>query len=237
MTNMPDTFWGLVAAAVVVSVAHAALPSHWLAFVLVGRTRGWSGRRVMTVAAIAGLGHVTMTCLLGLLVAALGMELLEAVGAWGNPVTACVLFVTGGVYLVGACRGGHGHPVLHPHHDDHEHNHPHPPPHEGEGSGPAPVTTAVLSDRAAFWSLFSVLTFSPCEGMVPFFFASARFGWAGLIALAIVTGALTVTGMLVLVSLTQAGLEHLRLPVGERGERILTGVLLVALGAAAFVWH
>ncbi|PIW13307.1 MAG: hypothetical protein COW34_10255, partial [Armatimonadetes bacterium CG17_big_fil_post_rev_8_21_14_2_50_66_6] len=80
-------------------------------------------------------------------------------------------------------------------------------------------------------------TFSPCEGMVPFFFASARFGWFGLLLLAAVTAALTVLGIVALVSLTQAGLERVRLPFGERGERVLTGVVLAALGAATFFWH
>jgi len=236
--NMPNTFWGLLAATIVVSVAHAALPSHWLPFVLVGRSQGWSARRVMSVATTAGVGHVTMTSLLGLLVAAAGMSLLKAVGDWGQPVTAGVLFVTGGVYLVWAWRGGQGHSHAIPHAQEHgESAEGHPHPHETDDCATPPSRPAALSDRAAFWSLFSVLTFSPCEGMVPFFFASARFGWTGLLTLAAVTGILTVLGMVVLVSLTQAGLERVRLPFGERGEKVLTGVLLVGLGAVALFWH
>jgi len=266
---VPNTFWGLVTAAVVVSVAHAALPSHWLPFALVGRTQGWSARRVVSVTATAGLGHVAMTSLLGLLVAAVGMGLLQAVGEWSQPLTAGVLFATGGVYLVWTWRGGAGHLLLHqhasppgpepPHPHSHEPGHPHNHdcanqipnvralslPAEGSLPAPqglpsraagAPFPRAALSDRAAFWSLFSLLTFSPCEGMVPFFFASARFGWAGLLVLAAVTGALTVLGMLLLVGLTQAGLERVRWPLSERGEKGLTGGVLLALGAAVLVW-
>mgnify|MGYP001558939635 CR=1 FL=1 len=235
---MPGTLWSLIAAAVVVSAAHAALPSHWLPFVLMGRSQGWTSRRVVAVAALAGLGHVTMTSALGLLIALAGMGLLRAVGEWGQPVMAGVLLATGAAYLLSAWRGGRGH--AHHHHPAGEHSHSsehacHDHGHDGEPSPAEP--RQALSDRAAFWSLFALLTFSPCEGMVPFFFASARFGWLGLLLLAAVTAALTVLGIVALVSLAQAGLERVRLPFGERGERVLTGVVLAALGAATFLWH
>ncbi|NCO90337.1 MAG: hypothetical protein COZ06_06115 [Armatimonadetes bacterium CG_4_10_14_3_um_filter_66_18] len=234
---MPGTLWSLIAAAVVVSAAHAALPSHWLPFVLMGRSQGWTSRRVVAVAALAGLGHVTLTSALGLLIALAGMGLLTAVGDWGQPVMAGVLLATGAVYLLSAWRGGQGHP--HHHHPSGDHNHSSEHPRHGREHDCAPPgqPSQALSDRAAFWSLFAVLTFSPCEGMVPFFFASARFGWFGLLLLAAVTAALTVLGIVALVSLTQAGLERVRLPFGERGERVLTGVVLAALGAATFFWH
>lgn len=230
---MANTFAGVLAAAVIVSVAHAALPSHWLPFVLVGRNQGWSGRRVVAVAAIAGLGHVTTTGLLGFLVALAGMGLLRAVGHWGQPLMAGVLIVTGSVYLLSAWRGGNGHhqPGQHgldPHLEGQEHNH--------DCKQPC-AQRPTLSDRAAFWTLFSVLTFSPCEGMIPLFFASARFGWAGLLMLAVGTAGLTVLGIVALVSLAQAGFQRVRLPLSGRGDRVLTAVVLVALGAVTFLWH
>ena len=51
---------------------HAAIPTHWLPFVLVSRARGWSRGRTLVVAAFAGLGHVALTSLLGLGIAWFG---------------------------------------------------------------------------------------------------------------------------------------------------------------------
>ena len=49
-----------------VAFFHAAIPTHWLPFVLVSRARGWSRGKTLAVATLAGLGHVAITSLLGL---------------------------------------------------------------------------------------------------------------------------------------------------------------------------
>jgi hypothetical protein len=225
--QVPNTFWGLLTAAVVVAILHAALPSHWLPFVLVGRTQGWSGRAVMAIVLVAGLGHVMMTSLLGLAAAAVGIGLFKVIGDWSQTVTAVVLLGAGGFYLGSGWWAGR----------KHHQTHGEPAKCHNDRVNLPWQKDAAFSDRAAFWSLFCVLTFSPCEGMVPFFFASARFGWAGLIALALVTGAFTVIGMMVLVALTQFGMRHLSLPFEERAEKIVTGVLLAGLGVVVLLWH
>lgn len=236
---MPSTFWGLVTAAVVVSVAHAALPSHWLPFVLVGKTQGWSARHLLAITALAAAGHVAITSLLGFLVAWVGIGLLQAIGEWDQPLIAGVLIATGGIYLVWAWRGGQGHRHFLVDRREREQEHQHEHEHNQGGYPSEPYSGGVqpLSDRAAFGVLFSVLTFSPCEGMVPFFFAATQFGWAGLLTLAIVTGVLTVLSILVWVSLARWGLERVHLPLSERGEKVLTGVVLMALGATILGWH
>jgi hypothetical protein len=67
---MPDvntTFFASIAATgFAVAFLHAALPTHWLPFVLVGRAQKWSTGRTLGVTLLAGLGHVGLTILLGL---------------------------------------------------------------------------------------------------------------------------------------------------------------------------
>ena len=49
-----------------VAFFHAAIPTHWLPFVLVARARGWTHGKTLAVSMGAGLGHVLLTSLLGL---------------------------------------------------------------------------------------------------------------------------------------------------------------------------
>src|SRR5262245_39896610 len=63
-----------------VAFFHAAIPTHWLPFVLVARARGWSKGRAILVLALAGLGHVGLMTLLGLGIAWAGFRLDERIG-------------------------------------------------------------------------------------------------------------------------------------------------------------
>src|ERR1035437_10221369 len=60
-----------------VAFLHAAIPTHWLPFVAVGRARGWSHRRILASVALAGGGHVIATTVLGVGLAWFGFELNE----------------------------------------------------------------------------------------------------------------------------------------------------------------
>jgi nickel/cobalt exporter len=49
----------------VAAFRHAAIPSHWLPFVFVGRTRGWSRKKTLGIVLLAGSGHLATNTLLG----------------------------------------------------------------------------------------------------------------------------------------------------------------------------
>src|SRR5689334_9545383 len=65
-----------------VAFVHAAIPTHWLPFVLVARARTWSRAKTLMVTLLAGLGHVALTSLLGLAIAWFGFQLDEKVEAF-----------------------------------------------------------------------------------------------------------------------------------------------------------
>ncbi len=62
-----------------VAFLHAAIPTHWLPFVLVARARNWGHAKTLAVTSLAGLGHVALTSLLGLAIAWFGFQLEEKV--------------------------------------------------------------------------------------------------------------------------------------------------------------
>jgi ABC-type nickel/cobalt efflux system permease component RcnA len=225
-----------------VAFFHAAIPTHWLPFVLTARVQGWNASKTIAVTALAGTGHVLVTAALGLAITLCGAALSESVGAWFPRIAGGALLIFGLYYLVRQMRGkGHVHfhyPHEHLHEAGHDHEHAHGHKHE---PGPEHAEDAEqesrqgcqahpTSDRAAILSLLAFLTFSPCEGFVPFYVSGIRYGWGGFAVLTAVLSIATVAGMVIFTSLTLAGLSKIKLGVLEKYESVLMGVLLCAVG-------
>jgi hypothetical protein len=102
----PQLAPSLVCAGFVIAFLHAALPTHWLPFVLVGRARGWSRRRTLLVAAFAGLGHVACTVALGALVLAAGMVAAPLLGHGLHWIAGGLLVALGLYQLAGHAHAG-----------------------------------------------------------------------------------------------------------------------------------
>lgn len=220
-----------------VAFFHAAIPTHWLPFVLTGRVQKWSRGRTLAVTALAGLGHVLFTAVLGFLVAWCGIALSAKIGGWFPWIAGGALIAFGLYYVMQQLRGkahghthfigGHSHEPHGEHLHDHEHAHAHEHPHEhAETLAPPPRK----SDWAAIGSLFALLTFSPCEGFIPVYVSGVRYGWSGFLLLTAILSVATVAGMVCFTWLTLAGMEKLNLAWLEKYERGVLGALLVALG-------
>lgn len=107
-----------------VAFFHAAIPTHWLPFVLTGRVQQWSRGKTLLVTALAGVGHVLFTAVLGFLVAWCGIALSDRIGAWFPLIAGGALVAFGLFYVVRQFRGhGHGHSHLFGGHSHHEHAH------------------------------------------------------------------------------------------------------------------
>jgi len=227
-----------------VAFFHAAIPTHWLPFVLTSRVQGWNKSKTIAVTALAGTGHVLLTAALGLAITLFGTALTETVGAWFPRIAGGALLLFGIYYLVRQLLGkGHVHfhyPHEHLHEPGHEHDHAHGHEHEQEheqadhGHGCQAHPT---SDRAAILSLLAFLTFSPCEGFVPFYVSGIRYGWGGFAVLTAVLSVATVAGMVLFTSLTMAGLSKIKLGMLEKYESVLMGILLCAVGILIIVFE
>jgi len=230
-----------------VAFFHAAIPTHWLPFVLTARVQGWNPSKTIAVTALAGTGHVLVTAALGLALTLFGAALSDKIGAWFPRIAGGALLLFGAYYLVRQLIGkGHVHfhyPHEHLHESgdkrDHEHGHEHAHGHEhphdhqhDEGCQAHPT-----SDRAAILSLLAFLTFSPCEGFVPFYVSGIRYGWGGFAVLTAVLSIATVAGMVLFTSLTLAGLSKIKLGVLEKYESVLMGILLCAVGILIIVFE
>jgi hypothetical protein len=67
--------WTQIGGAIVISLLHGLIPSHWLPLVAIGRNRHWSRAHIMRFTLFAAIAHAGSTVLIGLLVAGLGKYL------------------------------------------------------------------------------------------------------------------------------------------------------------------
>jgi hypothetical protein len=220
----------LAATGFTVAFFHAALPTHWLPFVLVARARGWRERKTMGVALAAGLGHVAITSLLGLVVAWLGFALDEHFGEIFKWIAGGSLLAVGVYFAVQQLRGA----GLRHHHLPGSHHH------ASEACGKekeeshlehelreSPVGSGKTGDWAAISGLLVMLTLSPCEAFLPVYLSGVEFGWRGFFVLSGILAAGTLGGMTLFTWLTLRGLERFDL---KRIERYESGVLAAVFG-------
>lgn len=344
-------FLSIAATGFVVAFAHAAIPTHWLPFVLAGRGQRWRKGTTLMVVALCGSGHVLFTTVLGALVVWLGIETTKWTGNVFPWIAGGALILFGLYYLIRQVRGGgHGHHHFGGGHDHGDHAHDHvghdhaghdhgghdhdaetkridtghgvlllevfedgvpprfrvraegvvtalprpaavsletvrpggarqtfsfaerdgylesleeiPEPHEftaslslshGDHVHPHEVrfqehqhaaaaqaaatlksdrrpTGVVKSDGAVIAGLFTLLTFSPCEGFLPVYLSGITYGWMGFVVLSAVLALATIAGMVVFTWLTLSGMERLRLGFLERYESGILGALILFLG-------
>ncbi len=216
-----------------VAFFHAALPTHWLPFVLVARARGWRERKTMGVAIVAGLGHVALTSLLGLVVAWLGLALDAHFGELFRWVSGSVLLAVGLYFTVQQMRGA----GLRHHHLPGGHHHPSEDcGHEKETSHlehelrESPLVERHTGDWAAISGLLVMLTFSPCEAFLPVYLSGVEFGWMGFFVLSGILAAGTLGGMTIFTWLTLRGLSRFDLKKVERFEAGLLAAVFFLLG-------
>lgn len=215
----------IIAAGFGVALAHAAIPTHWLPFVLTSRAQGWPVRRTMAVVAIAGGAHVAFTSTLGALIVWFGIVIDERAGHVFMYVAAAVLMLFGFYYVARQLRGRH-----HEHHhslsrlwdkEDEEHQHAESPTHNTE--------------KVAIGSLVAMLTFSPCESFLPVYLSGVPYGWLGFLLLSVTLAVATLGSMMALTWLTARGLQKVSLPALERNQNLIVGLILFILGIAVLL--
>lgn len=216
-----------------VAFFHAAIPTHWLPFVLVARARNWSRTKALSVSIFAGLGHVALTSVLGLGIAWFGFQLDEHFGHMFTRVAGLILVAVGLFYF---WRQWRGKGLLH-HHTPGGHHEPSSHcGHEAERSHMEAEMkdSALVSDHKGDWAaisgLFVMLTLSPCEGFLPVYLSGVQFGWQGFFVLSGILAAGTLGGMLLFTWLTLVGLEKVELKRVEHWEAALLGVVFMVLG-------
>lgn len=210
-----------------IATLHALIPSHWLAFAVVGRAHRWPRRRTLGVVALAGTGHVLTTILIGLLLTGVGKRVLRSVPAAAEHAVTAVILIVLGIYFVLQPLFGRGHA---------HHGHGH-----GVGLGDDALLPIVerrglsASGPTTIGALVLGMTLSPCMDLLPLYLAAESLPWIMLLAMSVIMATVTVGLMVGLVWLTLHGLERLNLGWLERNEHVAVGAILIGLGVLLFL--
>ncbi len=197
---------------------HAAIPTHWLPFVIASRTQKWSWKKTQSILLIAGLGHIIMTTVLGALIFYLGLEFFKTYQGYFL-LLACLSIGLFGTYQIVQHFRGHKHS-----HCDHTHQHHH-----------FEEIQKSNQDGWAILSLLSLLTFSPCESFLPVYLSAVHMGWSGFVLLSFVLAIGTLSAMLVLTWISMKSLAKFKMDWLEDNEKLVSGISLILLSVLVFL--
>ncbi len=241
---MTESLGVLMLTALTLGLVHTAVgPDHYLPFIVLGRSEGWSLRRALVWTLLCGLGHVLSSVLVGGLGIALGWSLngMEWFEALRGDVASYLLMGLGGLYMLwgiylGLRGKGHSHP--HFHGDGTVHEHPHLHQHAGEDGdkhvkSPHDGTAHGKQHRRTLWAIFLIFVFGPCEPLIPLLIvpASSHSIW-GIAAVSGVFAVATIGTMLLLVALGHMGLRFIKLGFLEKYIHALSGGAILLSGLA-----
>ena len=212
------TFAALSVAAATVGSAHTAAPDHWVPFAALARARGWSSRKTAGVTLLCGLGHVSVSALLGLAGAFLGLRALGPMAARLGSIAPLLLIAFGTLYAMWGMRRAipprmHGHPHA-------RYDHLHDP------------------SRASAWALFLLFSADPCDAVAPLIFAAAPLGWTPTLSIVLIYEIATLATMIAFVLPARAGARVIRTPWLDRYGDAAAGCMIVVTGitVAALGW-
>jgi len=196
----------LLISAISVAFFHALAPDHWVPFVALAKGSRWSMGKLGWVAALAGLGHVASSLLLGLLGlwAGLAIHRLQGAETWRGSIGVWLLIGFGVAYALWGLKHA-------------QHHHPHLTVQE--------VARAYAARRV--WMLVAIMVFGPCEPLIPLMFVASQAGMATVWAISLVFSVVTV-GMVVGQSLlSYAGVRLISAPWMERYAHALAGLVIL----------
>jgi sulfite exporter TauE/SafE len=219
----------LMIAAVSIACLHTVTgPDHYLPFIALSKSRGWSFSKTVGWTIICGCGHVWSSVLLGLGGAAIGWSLSKI--SWMENVrggiAGWVMLAFGFFYGAwGLYRAYKNNPHKHFDLQDdgavyvYQHKH-------GEA--------VARQDRHKVtpWVMFIIFILGPCEPMIPLlYFPAAKNSWSGMIILIAVYTLVTLLTMVTMVILGYWGIAFVKTDKLERYVHALGGLTIFICGA------
>jgi nickel/cobalt transporter (NicO) family protein len=228
----------LLATAISIGFVHTLIGvDHSLPFVVLGRARGWTLRKVLAITAACGLAHVASSVAIGFLGISVGvaLEKLEIIEGMRGSLASWLIVGFGLTWATWAFirgRRGRRHSHGHVHEDGSVHKHGHEHAREHMHAHEQTVDGRKLG-LMAFWSLFLIFAFGPCEALIPMLmFPAMEHAW-GVVALVTAAFGLTTIGtMMAVVGAAYVGLGQLSFERFERHADVFAGLAIAASGAA-----
>ncbi len=201
---MQVLLWGSAA----LSLLHALLPNHWLPFVLLAQTEGWTVQQTIRNTLIAVIAHLLSTTSIGITIGWTSLQLRPYFLHWLHFIGA-MLFGFLGIYFLFRS------PQRHHHRKKRD-----------------------RQTRSILVTLVIAMFFSPCLELTAYYIPAAAYGWNAIIGISLVYIFTTSVAVLTLVLLGYYGLAHFLQHHPEQVHRMvhrLTGVIFVIFGILLMV--
>ncbi len=203
-------------------------PDHYLPFIALSRSRGWSVSKTIFWTIFCGCGHVLSSVIIGLGGAAIGWSLSKT--TWlqnvrGGIAGWCMLLFGLCYCLWGLYRSKQN--KAHKHFDMYEdgsmyvyeHTHGH-------------AATAKEKHKVTPWVMFIIFLLGPCEPMIPLlYFPAAKNSWWGMIVIVIVYTISTLAIMILMVILGYFGIGLVKAEKLEQHMHSIGGLTIFICGA------
>jgi nickel/cobalt exporter len=249
----------LLGAAATVAILHSILPDHWVPLAIVARTQRWSVMRVVRVSALASVGHVIASLVLGGILALIGLQFQHTLETQQGHIVGGILVLTGISFLIwGRLSGGHGHhhtdgehthdhsfeqaetheqdKHTHSHGNEHgEHDHDHLSDHESGQETIKVVRQQTLAGKLAAIVVPFGVAASPDLTILPVALAAGAVGGGAVVSVLGVFAVLTIgtfIGLTVLATLVGYQIKGAWL---EKNANTITSLVLIAIGVVAFI--
>lgn len=193
---------GILTGAIILSILHPIIPTHWLPIVLIGKSEKWSKGEILGFTAILAFSHTLSTVLIGVLIGFIGYSLSQYQEIFTKFVASFILLVLGIFYIIKHLRQKNPHVHI-------------------EISGNRKFITIL--------SLTTVMFFSPCIEIEAYYLAAGTKGWGAVLAVSLIYVLITLTLMEILVILALRGMDIKKFHTLEHKENLITGLVLIAL--------
>jgi sulfite exporter TauE/SafE len=239
MFAISDELLGLISLAALTGCLHTlAGPDHYLPFIVMSRSRGWTRFQTAAITFLCGLGHVSGSVMLGGIGIAAGIAItrLETVESARGDLAAWLMIAFGLAYAAWGLRRvwrrkphthihAHKGGVVHTHTHRHEENHVHV---HDEDKKPSRSITP--------WILFTLFVFGPCEVLIPLLMVpAAEESLFGMVLVVLVFAATTIGTMLAVVLALSFGYQVIRLGWLERHMHSVAGLTIALCGILILV--
>ena len=241
----------LLGAAATVALLHSILPDHWVPLAVVARAQRWSLLHVARVSALASLGHVVASLVLGGIIALIGLQFQRELETQQGHIIGGILILTGLGFLLWGLVGGHGHTHSeeghthnrglrqeHSHAEEHTHvHHEHTHSHEHEAT---PATESSPSQRTLARRLATIavpfgVAASPDLTILPVALAASAIGGSAVVGVLSVFAVLTIGTFIVLTVLATLVGYQVKGTWLENNANTITSLVLIVIGVVAFI--
>jgi hypothetical protein len=204
MTTGPDA---LILTSLTAGIAHTLLgPDHYLPFIVLSKSRGWSWRKTFGIMLVCGLGHILSAVMLGYLTIQMGfsLEKLNLIESLRGNLAGWALLVFGLIYLTWGLRLAFRKNV--------------------------DITSSARTGLLP-WAIFIIFILGPCEPLIPIMmYPALQQNIPGLFGATGLFGAATISTMLAVVTVSYYGMNAPAFQRLGRFTHALAGLVIMLCG-------